>query len=322
MVWSMKILSRIAVVVASVLVVACTATTPAPIVDRTSKPAPAAGPSAAQPSAVKPTTRVERPEFYAVRPGDTFTSIANANGVDRRELQALNNLSDANRLSVGQILRLRPAGSVPTPAPVVAVVPPVPQPVAPPPEPEIQVNPIAGRGVIEARPLDATPARPLDPPSTPLPSGAPTTPSTPDQAPSSAAVAVKTEPRPFKLPYSDENLALVRRNDLATNRPPGAPSVSTPAPATSAVPAPVQSPAPAPVQTPAPIQTPTPVPIPSPPSPAAATAAPPPPAVAGAPASVERDGVNWSWPVNGKVMQESTLAARLVIRCLPPPRGV
>ncbi|MDX1561302.1 MAG: peptidoglycan DD-metalloendopeptidase family protein [Gammaproteobacteria bacterium] len=56
---------------------------------------------------------------YTVRPGDTLYTIAWRNGVDHRDLAAWNNLSDPDRLIVGQRLVLIPTGTraVSSPAP-------------------------------------------------------------------------------------------------------------------------------------------------------------------------------------------------------------
>ncbi len=79
---------------------------PAPVIDRGAdagkKPAPK------QPGAT---------EFYTVRKGDTLYAIALEQGIDYKDLAAWNGLSDANRLVVGQQLRLRPPGSAASPAP-------------------------------------------------------------------------------------------------------------------------------------------------------------------------------------------------------------
>ena len=50
-------------------------------------------------------------EFYTVQSGDTLYSIARAHNLDPRELIALNQLENANQISVGRIIRLRPHGA-------------------------------------------------------------------------------------------------------------------------------------------------------------------------------------------------------------------
>ncbi|MFA9949193.1 peptidoglycan DD-metalloendopeptidase family protein [Dentiradicibacter hellwigii] len=49
--------------------------------------------------------------YYTVQSGDTLYSIARAHNMDPRELIALNQLENANQLSVGRIIRLRPQGA-------------------------------------------------------------------------------------------------------------------------------------------------------------------------------------------------------------------
>src|SRR5262245_41575549 len=110
----------------------CVARAPAAVVDR--RPAPAKPPAALAPA----------PETYVVKRGDTLYSIALDNGLDWRELAALNQLQDPARLATGQVLRLRAAPSAAPPgAP------------APAPEESVVVNPVATVPAIEARPLGA-----------------------------------------------------------------------------------------------------------------------------------------------------------------------
>ncbi|OZI49760.1 peptidoglycan DD-metalloendopeptidase family protein [Bordetella genomosp. 4] len=48
---------------------------------------------------------------YVVKPGDTLYQIARSNGVSVDSLKQWNNISDANQLSVGQVLKLSAGGS-------------------------------------------------------------------------------------------------------------------------------------------------------------------------------------------------------------------
>ncbi|HEY6863830.1 MAG TPA: peptidoglycan DD-metalloendopeptidase family protein, partial [Burkholderiales bacterium] len=108
------------------------------------------------------------------------------------------------------------------------------------PENIVQVQPASGAGAIEARPLgsDAPAAAPLP---TPAPSPAPAA-RAPGQAP------LVTGPKAQKLPWSDENVALLARADAAAAQS-QAPALAS-APGTSrpdlAKPAPIPAPAPAP----------------------------------------------------------------------------
>lgn len=172
-----------------VLIAGCASRQPAPITDRVPPPRP----GAASPAPTVPVPRTERPEFYAARPGDTVRSIAAANGMEPRELIDLNALADPNRLQPGQVLRLRSAVAATGPAA--------------PPKPEadagVQVNPIALPSPIETRPLESRPTetRPLEPGPADV------------RPPVAAGGNVRAEPRAFKLPYSDENLAMVQRGE-------------------------------------------------------------------------------------------------------------
>jgi lipoprotein NlpD len=98
---------------------------PAPVESRNvggrtamSAPAPAASPapdvSAASPSAkVMPgAENAGKPGFYTVQRGDTLTRIALDNGQSRRDLATWNNLSNANLIEVGQVLRVAPPTAI------------------------------------------------------------------------------------------------------------------------------------------------------------------------------------------------------------------
>ncbi len=54
---------------------------------------------------------------YTVRPGDTLTTIADSHETTVDELMAANNLSDPNRIEVGQVLRLPAVDPDATPEP-------------------------------------------------------------------------------------------------------------------------------------------------------------------------------------------------------------
>ena len=224
----------------TVALAGCASKTPAPVVERL--PTPAAKPAPAP-------TASPRPETYTVKRGDTLYSIALENGMDVRELAAMNNITDPSKLAVGQVLRVRPA------APAVTTT-----------ETGVQVRPIAGTAPIEARPLGTEPGRPTTPAAAPAEA----------KAPAAAPGAIKTEPKAQKLPYSEENLALLQREDA---RPPAA---ATPAPRTE--PAPAAKPESPPV---AKVE----------PTPAAPVAPARP-----APDADEPDRVDWSWPYGGRLL--------------------
>jgi lipoprotein NlpD len=176
-----------------------------------------------------------------VKRGDTLYSIALDQGVDWRELASWNQLADPTKLQVGQTLRVRP-----------------PQPAGPAPIESVVVSPIGATQPIVTRPLDADP-----PPAAPL--GPPVTTPTPP-APSAG---LRTEPKGLRLPYSDENLALLQRG-------------AAPREAVAAKPEPVPA-APAKPEPP-PVAKVEPLPGPKP-----------------EPESAE-DRVDWTWPTAGKVV--------------------
>ena len=85
---------------------------PAPVVASSAVPV---GPAAAASSA--PAAAAIPPGYYRVQRGDTLRSIARSVGRGWRELAAWNQLSDPNRIEVGQLLRVAPPGTPGTPAP-------------------------------------------------------------------------------------------------------------------------------------------------------------------------------------------------------------
>ncbi len=182
--------------------VACASNAPAPVVDL-APPAAAAKASAvpaAAASGAAPGTEL-KPGFYVVKKGDTLYSIALDHGQSYRDVAAWNSLEDANRIQIGQQLRVTPpdaAGAAP-----VAVT-----------------RPVTSAGNVEARPLGAAAGT---------------------AAGAAAVVAqntdtLKREPKGGKLAYSEQALAQLQKADAAT---PAATPVPTPAatPATAAKPA-------------------------------------------------------------------------------------
>lgn len=101
-------LVRVAGLAATVLVAmaGCTASGPAPVVERVpmrvpAKPVAAAGPTTPQ---IAPSST----GFHTVQRGDTLYAIAFANGLDYREVAIWNQLESPDRILVGQVLRLTP----------------------------------------------------------------------------------------------------------------------------------------------------------------------------------------------------------------------
>ncbi len=137
---------RLAAIVLVILVAGCAARRPAPVVERTPLPTP--------PSAVEapPETPAEKPiPTHTVKRGDTLVSIALQYGVDYRELAAWNNITNPNRIEIGQVLVLAaPAGMPPLATPLAT--------------PLVQAGP-----PIEARPLANTPLAKVEPRATKVP---------------------------------------------------------------------------------------------------------------------------------------------------------
>ncbi|MDP1653247.1 MAG: peptidoglycan DD-metalloendopeptidase family protein [Rhodocyclaceae bacterium] len=207
----------------------CASRAPVPVSD-TQSTVRIEGSKAAQPAA-------PAGKLYTVKKGDTLFGIAREQGVNPRDLAAWNNLDNSNRIAVGQALRLSPpAAAVPATVPSMEGT---------------EVRPIAGGGIVVARPLDGGPA--VSPAPTLLPGNTET---------------LKRAPKGGKLPYSEDNLALLK---LHAGAPP--PAVA-PQPAPTAAPA-AASPPPSMPVTPA----------------AAAPAAP-----------ADSGGIEWGWPAAGRLL--------------------
>jgi lipoprotein NlpD len=161
--------------------------------------------SAAEAPAPAPPVVDTRPESYTVVRGDTLHSIALDHGLDYKELASWNSLDDPNRLRPGQQLRIKPPAGVQE-APVI-------------------VRPVTSSGSVQGQALPAqAAARGEIPPRPPA-----------------AQDLVKSEPQARKLPYSQENLALLQRGE-AQVKPPAA-LVPAPVSAPPAASAPKQEPA-------------------------------------------------------------------------------
>ncbi|HZT62393.1 MAG TPA: peptidoglycan DD-metalloendopeptidase family protein [Burkholderiales bacterium] len=182
-------------VLACALLAACVSAYRAPVVERNvTRPVPA-----------RPAAPEQKPETHTVKRGDTLFSIALDNGIDYRELAAWNNLSDPSVLKPGAVLRLRPP-------PVQQMQPEARAQAQPQPDAGVQVQPILTPGAVEVRSLGPDQRAATEPPraaaETPRAIVEP-------KVPASEAAArpelLKTGPRAMKLPYSDENLALLLR---------------------------------------------------------------------------------------------------------------
>lgn len=121
---------------------------PAPVVDRAPRAPAAKSAPAAKPTPPAKPASVAKPApadgTYVVKRGDTLYSIALEHGVEYREVAQWNRLGDPTKISVGQVLRVKP-----------------------PPEP-VQIGSVRIGAGVESRPIDA--------PATPAPAAAPAPP--------------------------------------------------------------------------------------------------------------------------------------------------
>lgn len=195
--------------------------------------------------AAVPSASADTP-VHIVKRGETIYSIAREYRVEPRDLMAWNNLSDPSKLSVGQSLRLRP-GAVAPAALDVATVPPSSGSAAP--------------SVLETKSLPPPPGH-----ATVI-----TSPSAAPNAPPANAGVLKTQPKGVKLPYSEQNLASLQKQDA---------------------PAPVSVPATPPATVPAA-------------QPVDATPAP-----VSSEGSLVKDGVEWAWPATGNIIAKFSEGGR------------
>lgn len=181
-------MNRAAIMAVALVVAGCAARAPAPVDERRGVPSRVPPPPAAQ---VTPTPgSAALSGEYVVRRGDTLFSIALEHGIDYRELARWNGIDDPSKLKVGQTLRMV--------------------------SPEAQAVPQTGTAAVAvgaARGVGAVESRPLDRPAAVQPA-----------APSGA---MKTTPKALRLPYSEQNLALLQRGDPAAMV---APKPAAPAP--------------------------------------------------------------------------------------------
>lgn len=157
----------------------------APVIDRlpsgTAPKPPAVKPVAVAPAQARAGDRQE--DTYTVKAGDTLYSISLDHGQDYREVAQWNNIDNPNLIRIGQVLRVKPPHEATAAA-------------------GVQVKPVTSAGSLESRPLGASAAQ--QSPATTAP--------TPPAANAVGSSLLKTEPRAVKLPYSEENLALLSRD--------------------------------------------------------------------------------------------------------------
>lgn len=97
----------------------CSSAVKAPVADRST-----GSPSTASTPAAKASEAASGPVYHVVQPGETLRGIARQYGVTTEELISLNQLSDPNRIVVGQRLKIREgAAAVASPGAGVQVVP-------------------------------------------------------------------------------------------------------------------------------------------------------------------------------------------------------
>jgi lipoprotein NlpD len=145
-------MSRACGIVLALLLAACAARRPAPVIERMPLPAPpvAEAPTPTPPASEAP---IEKPvPTHIVKRGETLASIAVQYGLDYRELAAWNNIVNPNRLETGRVLVLTAPGGAPA-----ASASPVTTPL------------VAAGPPIEARPLANTPAMKVEPRASKVP---------------------------------------------------------------------------------------------------------------------------------------------------------
>lgn len=239
--------------------VGCAATAPAPVREVRPVVPVESGKPAASPAVLA------EGKLHVVKKGDTLLSIGREYGLNSQDIAAWNQLDNPNRIVPGQRLRLTP------PSPTTAGTGRTAE--------SVEVQPIvAGAGIV-ARPLDETAgaAQHTTAPAVVAVSPAPS-------LPPGASEILKRAPKGGKLPYSEENLALMKGQAF------------TPKPASAALP-PVNEPA-----------------LPAPPSASAPSASIAPASVAPAAAAIsaaspERPvapplvtGIEWGWPATGRLL--------------------
>jgi len=174
-----RVLASLAAI--ALLMAGCRSQPPAPAVDRsTSSAARAAAPS------------LGGPGYYTVRKGDTLYRIALEHGQDYRDVVAWNNITNADVIKEGQVLRVAAPGATPVTAGEAVVA-----------------EPVVTTPMVESRALDA-PGKVVT--AAPSPAAAATPPPV-------AGDGVKREPRGGKEPYSEEAYTRLSRAGETVPKP-------------------------------------------------------------------------------------------------------
>jgi lipoprotein NlpD len=234
-----RLVTRALLLVLIAAVAGCASRSRAPVEDRASPPPP---PSVASPAPASAAGEQPTGPTYVVKRGDTLYQIALDAGLDYRELAAWNNLENVNVIRVGQALRLTAPGSEP------------PQ--------------VSSSGVTTA-PLRTAPAVVESKPATTVAAATPAPASVPAVARNTDTL--KTQPKAFKEPYSEQALRE---------------AVRAPAPETVAMASPSPAPAPAKVEAPA-------------------------PRAGTNDAIDDDDRIDWVWPAKGKIVGTFSETANL-----------
>ncbi len=260
---------------ALLIVSGCTTSVPAPVQDRSARPAqaqppqvfpPVSGPGAQLNPALPGNTAGSK--FHVVQRGETLYGIARSNNLDINALAAWNNLIVAQPLREGQVLRLQASSETDAGAATATSTASV---------PSATLTPVPSTGAIQGQPLPAGPTAVITS-VTPIPNQP--NPVLPVEAP------FKREPKSQRLAYSDAALESMKQGNVAPAFPAGSGG-------------PVAAPS-APASAPASTMSPT---LSAPPSGAAVVAAPAPliDAEIKPGTGVDRDGIAWTWPTSGKV---------------------
>jgi lipoprotein NlpD len=183
-----RLLHVLVAVLAGALLAACASSFRAPVAERSVTRAPA--PLFAPPAPATAPAVEQRAETYTVKRGDTLYSIALDHGVDYRELAAWNNISDPAVLKPGAVLRLRPTAAQPEARAQVQ------------PDASVQVRPVVTPGSVEARSLGGDARASTESPRATV---------EPRAAAAARPELLKTGPKAMKLPYSEENVAVILR---------------------------------------------------------------------------------------------------------------
>ncbi len=184
------------------VIAGCAARAPAPVDDRRSAPVAAPKPPVAQ--AARTPAPAPRPVEYVVKRGDTLYSIALEQGVDYRELARANRIDDPSKLRIGQTLQL--AGTEDRAGDSATG--------------GVSIGAARGAGPVESRPLE----RP----------GAGATAAATDPS-------IRTFPKAVRLPYSEQNLALLSQTEPAAAPKPAAMAPLPPAAVVAPKPEPQKS---------------------------------------------------------------------------------